>query len=304
MKKIWDIGEELNKVVLGFLRQILGVHKKSCNKSVMAETGKYPICIKIYTRIIKYWLRASITENPLIRSTNKLNETDYSEGKPCWTKIVAFLRKFTNITDNPSNENIMNNSIINRFKKVIRIKYDKWWSQSAEPTGSNKLDFYYRYKKTFTFEKYLDNIPKHIRIHITRLRMSSHSLPIEVQRYRKKDKKIEREDRRCTICNTNATGDEMHYLLKCNNAEISHVREQFFSEIKRQNAQFMNLSDQNIMDYCMLMNDTNIQFLAAKYAMDILHTYKEEMGGLSATYTPPTETKSGRTIRKPVKLDL
>ena len=77
-----------------------------------------------------------------------------------------------------------------------------------------------------------------------------------------------------------------------------------FGIIKRQNAQFMNLSDQNIMDYCMLMNDTNIQFLAAKYAMDILNTYKEEMGGLSATYTPPTETKSGRTIRKPVKLDL
>ena len=303
VEKMWDVGEEINKVVLGFLRQLLGVHKKSCNKAVMAETGKYPICIKIYTRIIKYWLRAATTENCLIKSANKLNENNYNKGNPSWTKIVMFLRKYTNSIDNPGSEN-MNNSITNRFKKVIRQKYDEWWSQSAEPTGSNKLDFYYRYKKTFTFEKYLDNIPKHIRIHITRLRLSSHSLPIEVLRYKKKDQKIERENRKCTICNTNATGDEMHYLLKCNNAEISHARDQFFSDIKCQNVQFRNLSDQNITDYCMLMSDTNAQLLTAKYVMDILNTYKEEIGGPSTTYTPPTETKSGRTVRKPIKLDL
>ena len=96
----------------------------------------------------------------------------------------------------------------------------------------------------------------------------------------------------------------MHYLLKCNNAEISHARDQFFSDIKCQNVQFRNLSDQNIIDYCMLMSDTNAQLITAKYVMDILNTYKEEIGGPSTTYTPPTETKSGRTVRKPIKLDL
>ena len=302
VEKIWNIGEELNKVVIGFLRQILGVHKKSCVSAVMAETGKYPICIKIFTRIIKYWLRASTTDNNLIKSTYRLNEKRFNDGNHSWTKIVMFLRRYTNITDTPSKENL--NLILNRFKKVIKLNYDKWWSNFAKPTGSSKLDFYYRYKRTFKFEKYLDNIPRHIRLHITRLRLSSHSLPIEVQRYRKKGERIEREERTCKICNANATGDEMHYLLKCSNAEISHVREEFLDRIKHQNAQFKNLSDQNIIDYCMLMTDTNIQMITAKYVMDILNTYKEETDGPIITVTLPTETRSGRKIRKPEKLDL
>ena len=213
-----------------------------------------------------------------------------------------FLRRYTNITNIPSKEN--SNSILNQFKKTIRLNYDRWWNNLAKPTGSNKLDFYYRYKKTFKFENYLDNIPRHIRLHITRLRLSSHSLPIEVQRYRKKDNKIEREERKCKICNANATGDEMHYLLECSNAEICHVREEFLEKIKHKNEQFRNLSDRNIIDYCMLMTDTSIQMLTAKYAMDILNIYKEETDGPTITYTPPVETKSGRKVRKPEKLDL
>ena len=44
---MWEIGRELNKVIIGFLRQLLGVHKKTTNLAILAETGKYPIAIKI-----------------------------------------------------------------------------------------------------------------------------------------------------------------------------------------------------------------------------------------------------------------
>ena len=47
MNNMWDTGVELNKVVMGFLRQILGVHKKTINIGTLAETGKYPIIIKL-----------------------------------------------------------------------------------------------------------------------------------------------------------------------------------------------------------------------------------------------------------------
>ena len=33
IKQMWNIGDEMNKVVLGFLRQLLGVNKKTCNTS-------------------------------------------------------------------------------------------------------------------------------------------------------------------------------------------------------------------------------------------------------------------------------
>ena len=48
MNNMWDTGAELNKVVISFLRQILGVHKKTINIGTLAETGKYPIIIKVY----------------------------------------------------------------------------------------------------------------------------------------------------------------------------------------------------------------------------------------------------------------
>ena len=39
--KIWEQGRELNKVILRFLRQLLGVHKKTTILAIQAETGKY-----------------------------------------------------------------------------------------------------------------------------------------------------------------------------------------------------------------------------------------------------------------------
>ena len=56
-ENMWDTGKELNKVIIGFLRQLLGVNKKTTNIGVLAETGKYPIAIKIFDQIIRYWPR-------------------------------------------------------------------------------------------------------------------------------------------------------------------------------------------------------------------------------------------------------
>ena len=96
----------------------------------------------------------------------------------------------------------------------------------------------------------------------------------------------------------------MHYLLKCNNAEISHARETFMKNIKTQNDQFRNLSEKNIIDYCMLLKDTSIEMQTSKYVMDILNIYREETDGPAITYNPPVETRIGRRIKKPDKLDL
>ena len=54
-EKMWDTGIETNKVILSFLRQILGVQKKTCNIAILSETGKYPMSIKIFNAVIKYW---------------------------------------------------------------------------------------------------------------------------------------------------------------------------------------------------------------------------------------------------------
>ena len=134
--------------------------------------------------------------------------------------------------------------------------------------------------------------------------MSCHSLPVEILRYRSKGTKIMRDQRKCTICNTNETGNEEHYLLTCSNSEISHARENFLLSIRKEFTQFNSFTNKNIVDYCMNMNDTNIQLQMAKYVKSILTIYKEETGGKIEIPKPDAITRAGRQTKKPNKLNL
>jgi hypothetical protein len=303
-KEMWNIGEEINKVILGFLRQLLGVNKKTCNMAVQGETGKHPICIKIFTHIIKYWIRVSTTEKSFLKLAVHLNTENLNNHKTSWERMIVYLLKVTEITARPSSDTKNNNTIVSKFKKAIKSHYETWWKNQAMITGENKLDFYYKHKRTFKYETYLDNIPKYIRLYITRLRMSSHTLPVEILRYAPKKKRISRDQRKCSICNTNKVGDEEHYLLACNNSEMSQHREHFFQNIRQQTTQFHSFTNENIIDYCMNMSDTNTQMAMAKYAKLILTTYKEETGGRIEISKPDAITRAGRQTKKPDKLNI
>lgn len=188
----------------------------------------------------------------------------------------------------------------------LKHAFKGWWKEQAVVTGENKLDFYYKYKKTFGYEKYLDNIPKQIRMFLTRLRISSHNLPIEIQRYNKDEKgqKIKREKRKCTICTLNEVGDEDHYLLRCNNNKIENIRKTLLREVKAKVRQLELFNDKNIMDYCMSMSDQNLHMPVALYVKNLLKIYKEETELPEVRPIPISKTRAGRVVRKPNKLNL
>ena len=144
-------------------------------------------------------------------------------------KVVQYLLQTTEmIGEKPSENGKENEKFIKKFKQKIKTLYENWWKKQAVITGENKMDFYYKHKKIFKYESYLDNIPSNKIVGITRFRLSSHFLPIEALRYNN----IKREERKCTICNLNEMGDEQHYLLKCNNNKINNLREKFIKEVK------------------------------------------------------------------------
>ena len=143
-----------------------------------------------------------------------------------WERIIIFLLKAMEIEINTESISVPN------VKHKLQSLFKNWWKAQAVATGTNKLDFYYKYKKSFQFESYLDNIPRYVRSYITRLRVSSHALPVEILRYNKN--RINRERRTCPICNSNTTGDEEHYLLTCNNAEIDKIRKHFMENIRKE----------------------------------------------------------------------
>ena len=57
---MWE-DKEIDQVVKGFLRQILGLHKKTTINGLRAETGKFPLSLNIYTQMVKYWTRLLTT---------------------------------------------------------------------------------------------------------------------------------------------------------------------------------------------------------------------------------------------------
>lgn len=78
---------------------------------------------------------------------------------------------------------------------------------------SSRLKFYSLLKtETGRMERYLTDITNIThRTELTRLRLSSHSLHIETGRHTA----TQRENRTCTFCRTNATEDEVHFLVRC-----------------------------------------------------------------------------------------
>ena len=75
------------------------------------------------------------------------------------------------------------------------------------------------------------------------------------------------------ILYNNETGDETHYLLTCNNSEISSIRETFMRNIRKEVPQLAQFSDKNIIDYCMILHDQKIQMPTSIFIKNLLCMY-------------------------------
>ena len=299
--KVWEVGSEINRVLLGFLRQTLGVIKKTPNFAILGETGKYPVAVNIFIQIIKYWFRLCTSQNPLLAAARRVNTDLNAGGGQNWLKIVDYLIRITGVNLDPvGGAQVDTKKQIRDFKVGIRSLFEKSWHEKLAAHENNKLDFFYKYKRIFRFENYLDRIPRHIRLYITRLRTSSHNLPVERLRYSKN--KPERADRKCDICRLGGVGDERHLLLQCNGIGLNDIRLNFIDNIRNTIPQFENFTDENIIDYCLTMQDENLQLPMASFVKQMSIAYKEEKE--ENVVCVPTATRSGRVVKKPDKLDL
>ena len=91
--------------------------------------------------------------------------------------------------------------------------------------GSQKLILYNQYKTECKLEPYLDLVCENkYKIALSRFRLSSHSLMIEIGRYNG----TPREDRLCTFCNMRKKEDEYHFLLVC--PYYTELRRRYFKK--------------------------------------------------------------------------
>jgi len=209
--EVWGFSDlkPVEKVILRFCKMILKVKSSTPTAMVRGELGILPLEIEIKTRMITYW--SKILKGNHDKYTFHLYQLSLELNHSKWIKAIR------EILDNSGNTYIWLSQAadINQcwLKHAIRQTYKDHFIQqwNAVISNSSKCSTYQTYKKDFQFENYLINLPIKYRIILTKFRCRSHRLPIEEGIFRN----IPKENRYCTLCNTNEIGDELHYLTIC-----------------------------------------------------------------------------------------
>ena len=77
---MWNRKTEVSKVVHNFMTQLLGIGKKTSNNGILAECGKYPLGMKIFILIFRYWIRLRASENKYMQEVYKLERQKLKDG--------------------------------------------------------------------------------------------------------------------------------------------------------------------------------------------------------------------------------
>ena len=198
---------------LSFLKCLLGVKKSTPGSFVYGELGIFPLKIEIQMRVIKYWLkiiRPSLSYDNYIRKIYlELMLTNiYFPEKVTWvSKVKDILFKCGMgvfwLVQKVENENMFLRNIRQRLTDMYRQE----WHASVQGTSDNRL---YKYlKENLSYENYLDLPNQHLRVAITKVRLSSHLYNIERGRWRN----IPLLNRICEFCNI--IEDEFHVFIEC-----------------------------------------------------------------------------------------
>ena len=167
------------------------------------------------------------------------------------------------------------------LKGNLEEQYVRFWKdQIQQQENQGKFRSFKKFKTNLNFEEYLNDISniKH-RQAVTKLRISSHRLPVESGRYNN----IPFDKRTCKLCNLNEVGNEQH-LMQCSNTLAKEIRYSFIQKLHQINSSFSLFNDQNlffnsifiIYRYYLLdifivsMKDKSITKLVAKFCYDIL----------------------------------
>ena len=214
--EVWGFSEAqaLEKIDTRFCKQVLNVKLQTPNNFIYGELGRLPLKELRLLYIIKFWLKITRADDRkyIERMYNHLlYDADYSTNRNNWaSKVKKNLLQTTGFTYVWLNQGVENVSVFkNDFAQRIKDIYIQDWDEQL-----NKLTRSSTYKaiRSFTFHPYLDTIKlKKTRTSISKIRLSSHRLEIEIGRWTKP--KAQRSDRKCRLYNI--PEDEYHFILEC-----------------------------------------------------------------------------------------
>ena len=248
----------IERVHLRFCKFVLGVPTSACNLACYGELGRYPVEIRIKISLIKFWLRLATDWNipPLLYDAYQLSLS--TPGSWCARiKQILDVSGFSFVWINPNK--VDQSSFIEELSERLSCHYQQSWASSLHST-TGKLRTYKLLKRSLSYESYLD-LPPHMRVTLTRFRISAHHLHIETGRYACLSP-VPVEERHCAHC-VSTIEDEPHFLLNCPN--YSNLRAPLLELCNHLLPSFSHLSTMDQFIYILTRKDRTFLRILAKY---------------------------------------
>ena len=153
-----------------------------------------------------------VSESPIVKAAFEESKLLSDAGINSWYNVIKRICKFGNI----SQDDMETCDFENIFKNMFLLNWVKEKDLSAI---EGKLGILAKCKMDFNFAQYLQGkaYPTY-KSALAKFRTSSHSLPIERERYTN----TLRAERMCSL-GCDSIGDETHYLLECKHPSIIEV---------------------------------------------------------------------------------
>ena len=153
---------------------------------------------------------------------------------------------------------MISSGVENKFSAYWLAKKNEFKRREYDTLNHNKLRTYSVFKGSFTVEPYLELVRnRNQRAHLTRLRVGSHNLAIELGRRTRPPTPL--TQRVCTYCTppsalgstlpppTPCVDTEFHFLVEC--PRFEQKRKCFYDAMSSINPNFMSLLDENKFSY-------------------------------------------------------
>ena len=214
--EVWGFNKSpsIETVHLQFCKRLLGVKQSTQNDFVYGELGRIDYQSRRYLDIIRYWFKAvGSEENKYIKQIYNMMLSDMTTQplKTNWASCVKDLLSrlgFLIVWETQGVGNVK--PFLNIFKQRVRDVFTQDWHSRLE--NSTRARCFLTFAD-FKYQEYLDvlNIMKY-RKSLSRFRLSSHKLEVEIGRWAKPNK-TPYQNRKCKVCNV--LEDEFHVLLEC-----------------------------------------------------------------------------------------
>jgi hypothetical protein len=229
---------ELEKVQLGYLKNMLNVRRQTSKLAVYAETGRFPLIMRQKILSVNYWARLlKLPSHDILNKCLKIQERLHIKGQSNWYGKIMQIIAEANINNW---EHLDINSLPGRIKvNLYGLEQNRILKEINNSDRQPKLRTYKTFKTDYRLEPYLTlNLPKKTYSNIARFRVSSHNLRIETGRH--EIPKIPPEERICDKCD-NEVEDELHSLLICRKNITARIK--LFQKVSEQIPSFFDLDN-------------------------------------------------------------